>query len=1025
MRRLRPPGLGGLYLLALLALGSASGLSIRPPPAAPGDPGDFVVLPVTLTPDAGEALPEQVSVQLTLPPDWTLVTPPDGVPVEDGAFLLSLHLPQDARAGEVPLDLNITTPDGRHAQASLGVKVTAHAALDLSLPASAAVDAGARLTLPLELHNLGNAPDTFIISVEGSAQPEQDRISLQPGQSGQVQLNYRNVHSGNSDLIIVTARSLNDPAQQQRRLLNFQVGSQQQATFGDRPSLGWQLHLAPEYDWQDGAGGLGGLASASLQGQLSDEVRLDARYSGAGAPVLGAPYQDLGLLSLAGDRWSVALLTQNGLSNADLNGDYDFGGFSVQGSVLRRQGLGSSYWALGAGVSTTSGFSVSAEHRFVDAGQNTFTAGWTHTLPGRLNSLTPSVTLSARQDAAGWNFGLSQGLLYQDQQLLGHETYRYDSRSNSQELNLELASRSLRPLGWSVSASAQLQGGQLSFGVGGQGSYFLNDTTRLTAQATLGSSGGFARAGIFHSWQYSWGQLYSDAALSYAGGFGYHLGAGGNTGLLSANASLDADPFGVSHAGLGAQYGGSGGLLLRARYDLFRGPISWTSSAYLSAEYQADRWFVNGFYQRVSDPSGLHNSYGGRAQLRVSPSVNLNVSGVRQDDRTTVRAGLDLNVAGAFATPQPVVQLFGGRRVGSLDLLTYLDANHNGVRDPGERGLPVSVLVDGHTYTTAADGHLSVELRPRAYTVALAPDASSSVFLPAQPPVTVPLHGHVRLDLPVQQAATVQGHVRLPDGSPVEGTPVVARGAGGNEVTASTDAQGYYRLGTLPFGNYSIESRADASRYVLPPAQTVELGEQRPLQSVDFQVQERRVEIPQQVGDIALQLTLPQNDLPPGASFTVRAHTSRVVERVDAQLADQSVALQSSDGQDWSGRLRVPPDARGGSQLVVTAHQGENVSSERGLLVVNEHLPLAALQLLPGYALPGQVVDATLSFYGQAAQLNLRGPDGQPVVSLSPGGDNLYTASFRAPDTAGVYLYHIEADGVVVGQAQITVLGKR
>jgi len=175
------------------------------------------------------------------------------------------------------------------------------------------------------------------------------------------------------------------------------------------------------------------------------------------------------------------------------------------------------------------------------------------------------------------------------------------------------------------------------------------------------------------------------------------------------------------------------------------------------------------------------------------------------------------------------------------------------------------------------------------------------------------------------------------------------------------------------------------------------------------------------VGDLALDLKLPQSTLPGGAKVLLEAETSEVADAVELLVGDQKLALTSQDRLHWQGKIELPRDVS--SVLLVTgvARVGDAQNDAQGLINVNANASLSDFRFSPRRALPGQVLELELVSYAEPESVEVRRPDGS-AVTLTQSEPYRWTGETRAEDLPGDYRLSLWIDGKEVDSYEYSVL---
>lgn len=1077
-----------LALGALLALGSASpalAARLNAPVLKQGAGGDFVSVPVQVLTDAGAPAPDGTVVSAVLPEGWLAMA---GAVLGggSGSTLLNVFVPQGALAGRYRLPLRAVLPNGEVTAAELQVEIPALPVIEFGPAAGGTVQAGTVQSRALTIVNRGNRSETLRFQADGAAQVEPSSLTLAPGQSASLRVLFTVSARVNAAVYTVQAESA-DKLASASSVLSVRVGSASGSAPG-RPRLSASLTLgasgARELTAQaagdqaagDQAAGtssssLFGVQTAlglSLDGQLSDSVAVNAALA-----------DGAGRLGLTGDRWGV-LATLSGEGNLISGGP----GIRASDAIAWWNGLnplprgrlsfgvGGDYdlgtWQLGGGVSVgAEGFGVRAD--LVAPGGLGFSGAY---LPGVLSAAARwSGTAGAfRLGAAGsvqrrneTLLGeLSQTASYSGPVFLASQRLSIDTSGNL-NLSVQGSLRASQPFGVSLAGTLGLVGGEFSGSLGVRGSYRLNDAWQLSAVAALSRQGFSPGVGLSGTLLLPAGALGLDAAVNYASdtrALEYSTRASWNSGTFSAIGILTGDLQGLSGAGLSGSYqlGGAvfgGTLSVRAGLVAQRSAAgasapggssatgeasgAWQQSLQLGAAYQKPGLGLSGVYRLTHNVDGtLGQAFGAALSAQVLPNLDARLGVTRTPTSTQVTVGARLKLGASFDTPEALVALFGGRSVGTLRAVAFLDRNANGLQDPGEPGVPGLPLKvgqgTGQTVQTDAQGLGTVQLPPGAYTVALGEGAPATLILGAAPAQGSGQDSECPLNCGAQARPAPEGLVArnqvttvllpLSEGGMVSGQIVDEAGVGlaGLSVRVSgaaalaglSDAQGNFDIGGVPFGVQSVEVISDAQRYVTLVPQAVTLSAQTPTSFVRFSLKAAVLEN-HAVDDLDLGVSVqpPEQTIPAGVTVPVVIRTRTPADSAYVELNGERFAAQPSGpestgqqaaGQEWTAQVRVSKDATGELRLRAVAALGKRQDSVQGSLNVDSDLSTRQVTFGPRHSLPGGRMTLSVVVYGTPGTITLTLPGGTPmplVRSSEQNGTSEWTASILAPDSPG------------------------
>lgn len=809
---------------------------------------------------------------------------------------------------------------------------------------------------------------------------------------------------------------------------------------------------APAWSW-------GGTFNASLGGDLSDYTRGSASYSlrrdEDGQTTDSATVQvtrgDLTVTALGSN-----LFRQLGLEAEYGRGDYRYSLGVYREAAQNGQPAG---FSVAGRLRHTSGFYLSTSHRFGDAGSTSLGVGWRR----QLGAWVPSAEVSVRHAGADWGVVLSQRLNYENKILLARQDYRYDSLSRSQQLDVRVGSRQQLPFGVNAALSVSNVAGVWRYGVSGAASYRPDPTFGVTLQANAGSDRFSARLSTLKEWRWGSADVFVSGQLNYEGGVADGvlqatgvlpagggalllrgtLGYSGAAGLLyGAGAGYARGAFSVAGGAqsdakttrltFSAAYRPALGVSATADYLLAKTEAGSAQTVRASLGYNADRWaaaLLGGY--GAGDPQNEGFTYGARAGVQLLPSVQLSVQAERTGERTRVSLRGNLTPSGAFKTPGAIVDLFGGRNAGTLQLLAFLDSNKNGVQDAGEAGIASRFIVGEQIVATDTGGKGSALLKPGNYSVQLEGNVLAQYLIPNFPEVAVPLRQTVTLAIPVQQVGSVQGQLTDDAGHPLVGVPLQLNGPEGS-ASVLTDASGFYRAGGLGFGAYDFSVQADPALYRAPEPLRLVVDAEHILITQNLQLASAATLTSLSAEDLALNVTVPQQPVPPGALVPVRAEVEPSADAVRLEGLGEPLQLTSLDGRIWSGTVKLAADQQT-TEIQVVAQRGTHSGSERAILLIDPALPAATLRAVPYSALPAQMLTLRTTLYIPATQIEVRDETGllTPLL-LSPASTpempatvaREYTAEFVANVKPGTHILTLLVDGQALAEATYQVLGR-
>lgn len=154
-----------------------------------------------------------------------------------------------------------------------------------------------------------------------------------------------------------------------------------------------------------------------------------------------------------------------------------------------------------------------------------------------------------------------------------------------------------------------------------------------------------------------------------------------------------------------------------------------------------------------------------------------------------------------------------GRPLDYVEGVVYLDANRNGQRDPGEKGMPgIPVFLAGRRTKTDRDGRYCFEfVNPGIYLVGLDSDTLPADYTPTGEPQLIKLNPNTNCsgDFGVALNGTVDGTVFLDydhDGKPGKNEPRYpwVRVLPDGKTEAFTDHRGYFSFADVNLGKHVL-----------------------------------------------------------------------------------------------------------------------------------------------------------------------------------------------------------------------------
>ncbi|WP_288403420.1 hypothetical protein [uncultured Deinococcus sp.] len=301
---------------------------------------------------------------------------------------------------------------------------------------------------------------------------------------------------------------------------------------------------------------------------------------------------------------------------------------------------------------------------------------------------------------------------------------------------------------------------------------------------------------------------------------------------------------------------------------------------------------------------------------------------------STLRFSLNYNVDWAVNTPDPVVNVFGGRRGGELAGTLYRDDNYNGRRDPGESVLAgVTVEAGGVRATSGVDGSYRLRVPVGSFKLSYVSGVPATLESLSDEETVIKENSVNRLDVPFapvvrsevlayddanRNGRRDEGEAALPFVGVVFSGPVVR--------SVQADVGGVARVATLPPGRYAIS---------LNPAQLPEgyvatgsaaqaefrAGERPAVTELGAAMPPRQNVTTFTAGSVAVIGRLSASPALPGSEVGVLLNVQRAAE-VQVQAFGQSVTVPVQSGRAET-KVKVPVGtAPGEYDVTVTARAG-------------------------------------------------------------------------------------------------------
>ncbi|MCP2015232.1 hypothetical protein L1280_002393 [Deinococcus sp. HSC-46F16] len=858
-----------LPALTPLALAQSGPPTVQAPGPREAAPDTYVTLTF-----AAEGQGEYV-FEVGSSPDWEPVTRRRTLTLRGRTLVpVTFRVPTLAPVGDSPpLVLRVLQGEREVARAQATVRVLSQARVALRSPLQADATPGERLSVPVEVRNLGNEPDTVrlrVTNVDGRPQLSVPEVRLAPGEATTVtvSLDAEQVSEGYRYVLFVEAASARDPQARATTRTDavYRTAAGQQAAALEGPSLLFRVRTSAEAGVTWSPQGTDWTVRYALQptlgGALSDYVRGTVGVSGlAGDRGSPLPQGTAFGIQLGAERW-VANLSL-GAGGGRLDGTVLWGAWRVSPRVqYARLPDGR---VLGAGVRAST--QVAGGDLELDAGTSLVSRGEDERRTDLIGVryarlLAPGLGLSLGVAGVGQSgSGPYQGSLIWTQQL-SYQGEGFDltqsysgSLSGVHVFGITGGLTRLEPFGVRAAAAVQLQPGGVVWsgsgvllysGPGGLGASLsgrVEGGTLPDSELEWSVSAGIVSptfqvggASVRASGLYTVGSdddapgaLAQQAAVGAAlirgplkatGQLGWQRdpGPGGAPGeRLSAAVQVDyrpgADDFAVRYVFERRAEGGADPVTTHGLG--LRWERAWSPRLSTALDY-GRTWTVQPQSLATADLLGI--SLGlrdvGVGGLNLSAGYRLQApQGLGSGHLThTVRLGVSYDFSRALATPQAVMNLFGGRIGGEVQGTLYRDLNLSGTRDPDEPPLAgVTVEIGGARSVSDAQGHYRVRAPVGEHALSFPAGLPATVEALETAGVKVTENGRAERDVAFAPVTALEALVfhdvnrngaADPGEDPLPYLGVVLSGPVSRQSQA--DARGTARLGGLPAGRYSV-----------------------------------------------------------------------------------------------------------------------------------------------------------------------------------------------------------------------------
>ena len=688
---------------------------------------------------------------------------------------------------------------------------------------------------------------------------------------------------------------------------------------------------------------------------------------------------------------------------------YESGGVLSKPRLTGRLLLGAQYTHIFGGEDAASYSSASYSPDLVRA-----SGGWS----GTFGAYRVGLNAGIQQQAGELGLRLGQSASYSGSRLLLAENLTW---SNQEGLNLSLqgSTRATRPFGVSFAGNVGWLGGQVYGGLGLRGNYWLSQNWQLYSSAYLSRESIAPAVGLSGGFPVGRGNLSLGGEVGYATDtrlVGYSLSAAYTTEKFDISSMVVGSGAGLNGYGVSAAYAPNLTWKLRAAFVAQRSTLNpelgLIPTAQVGLTYEGSRIQASAVYRMTKTPDGsLNQAYGGSVRAQLTPRIGVQAGALRSGGQTQLSLGAQVVLGQSFDTPAGLVKLFGGRKVGTLEVLAFVDSNLNGQFDVGERvlgGLPITL--GKQNAQTNAQGLATAELLPAAYPVGLGSDVPATLSLcacatPESLNATVQRGKITRVMLPLTEGGAVRGTVLGENGEALSHVTVRLSGPEEQPQThdVQTDGVGTFSIGALPYGTYTVSVLVDPNIYTAPPAQKVVLSPAEPLGVTNLGLKQTVLENHAlDTLDLGIRLELSEQAVPAGISIPVVMHTTAAADSAYLELGGKRVPAQGS-GTTWTALLPLPADAKSSLSVRGVAVKGDRQDSVQAIVQIDPNLGVNQLMFGPRHALPGDRLRLRLRTFDSAIPtFSLNGAPARPLTRLlQDGAASEWTLELDAPNQAG------------------------
>ncbi|MBI3962089.1 MAG: hypothetical protein HY335_05010 [Deinococcus sp.] len=936
--------LGSLLWLTQVGAQPAS-LQITAPPGRVAKPGEFVTYAFLLENTSSQTLAVTLtyhsSQQFTLLPAFTMLPI---APLERRPVPVTLAVPPNALAGVADiLTLTAQTPAGE-VSATVTTQVQFVPRVALAGPEPLEVLVGERLEIAFQLHNQGNGPDQFTLTLSGPGAPlarlPTASVSLAPREQVQVTISVVPQEVGVTVVILSAVSTMHSQVSATAQAILSVLAPPPAIAPRDFPLQG-TVRLALADVAQPGDVTVG----VELGGAVSDVVALDLAFSSELSQPANIQFlleltqlltaDQLQLGTIAGKLFDLESI--GGLAGAKLE---QGGGGLALGAFLGLDGRDFSGIGLGVGARLLSELEAAGGKPALElAGQLA------------LAELDTGLTLSlfAQGEAnlpAGDPWLTAEGSLALEAPLAAPVSF-----------DLDLALSVLEPLPGVIAGlglAGQGAGGTLENGSLLLSAQFQSDLLDVLVLQSLGQRLGGASSVtgavlalrlpefplLRFNFQRSQQQLGVEAdgrdRLGAMAQFRFGQGmltldVAQEQRLLSGSPSTDTElalrlqlPLGQVNAFLEVQLdqlaieGGSADIW-SATFNL-TGSDRFDPRVSASLDLSAEGLGGELSYQQVF-------AFPGGAALELTID-----SALTQAGESKLQLGLAVELPLLFATPPAVTAFFGGRLAGTVRGTVFRDLDFDRVQDPEEPGVAgVRLRLGGSAVETDQAGHYQfIDVPPGPAEVSIDVGTVPVRLIPVvfRQVVEVVRDQEVPANFALIPGAELVGLVftdQNRNGQPdpgeagMVGVVLEVIREGDRPTTVQTDVNGHFLRTGLPPGTYTIRvlERTLPPNFVVTTASPLQVslapGDQAQLLFGVALRQRQIVLVPLEV-PLAIRLKAEPDQVPPGGEVLLTLQATRELSTAAVRLSNGSrlTLLSTADPRVFSARLAIPADTPAG-----------------------------------------------------------------------------------------------------------------